>query len=71
MMMMLEKRDAVDSGIVEAEGSWALGRDERKLDAFTRGSRALFTKDMLDATQDQSLGGATFVRGAGFETLAE
>jgi len=66
-----KRNDVVDSGIVEPNGSWALGSDERELDAFARGSRALFAEDLLDATQDQSLGGATFVRGTGFEALVE
>src|SRR5260370_3075335 len=70
-MLSRKRNDVVDPDIFEPDGSGALGSDERELDALARGSGALFTKDVLDATEDQSLGRAAFVRGACLEALVE
>ena len=70
-MISGKRNDVVDSGIVEPDGAWAFGSDERELDALAGASGALFAKDLLDAAEDQALGGAAFVGGAGFEALVE
>jgi hypothetical protein len=66
-----KRNEAVDSGIVELDGSRTLGRDERELDAPAGVSGALFAEDLLDATEDQALGGAAYVGGAGLEALVK
>jgi len=47
-----KRNDVVDSGIVEADGSRALGSDERKFDTLARPSVPLFAEDLLDAAKD-------------------
>ena len=66
-----KRNDVVDAGIVDAHLTGALGANQGKLDAFAASAGTLLAEDLLDATQDQALGGTSVVGGASFQSLVK